>query len=327
MTTSTAQPQDPASALAAQGLQLLAQGQRVQALVPLRQAAALLQQRHDLAGLQPVLYGLSQLHLQAGDLTGALDATLARVRLALHLGDERMRWRAVSGVALCQLLLGEHDAAQHSLQQALAGAREQADLALEAMVSNNLVWLAGCQADALQRAGQDRLSRSVLHQAEPHVRRADTLGLAGSDYDRCLWQANRSGWQRRMGRLGDARAGFEAAYAQAAPADWVDVARHSALGLGQLLLQQARGDEAQVWLVRCVAMADRPDPLGFVNQAHQLLALQARQRGDAASAQRHLGASARITDTVRCECRQLRAIVAGAALDVGQLPAHPPTAH
>lgn len=327
MTTGTVQPQDAAAALAAQGLQLLAQGQRVQALAPLRQAAALLQQQHDLAGLQPVLYGLSQLHLQAGDLPGALDATLARVRLALLLGDERMRWRAVSGVALCQLLLGQHDAAQRSLQQALAGACAQADLALEAMVCNNLVWLAGCRADALQRAGQDRVSQHVLNQAEAWVRRADTLGLAGSSYDRCLWQANRSGWLRRMGRLAEARSGFEAAYAQAVPADWVDVARHSALGLGQLLLQQARGDEAQAWLVRCVAMADRPDPLGFVNQAHQLLALRARQRGDAASAQRHLEASARITDTVRRECRQLQAAVAGAALDVGQAPAHPPLAH
>lgn len=315
---------DSPAGLAAHGLHLLAQGQRVQALAPLRQAAAQLVKPHDLVGLAPVLYGLSQLHLQAGDLTGALQATLARVQLALQLADQRMRWRAVSGVALCQLLLGQHDAAQHSLHQALAGAREQADPALEAMVCNNLVWLAGCQADALQRAGQDRLSHHVLNQAEPHVCRADALGLAGSDYDRCLWRANRSGWLRRMGRLDDARDGYEAAYHQAVPADWVDVARHCALGLGQLLVQQGRVEPAQAWLVRCVAMADRPDPLGFVNQAHQLLAAQARQRGDGAAAQRHLQASARITDAVRRECRQLQDEVARVALDVAHLLSGPP---
>lgn len=320
---------DDAARLAAEARRELAAGRRAAALSLLHRAAALLHAQGALEPLRGVLAEISQAHLQAADFAGALQASLARVRLALSVDDPRMHARAQAGVGLCQLLMGQYDDARTQLRTAAEAARALGDAELEAMQCNNLVWLAVCVCDGHRRAGHEAEARVALLQAEPDLRRAEALGFGARGRDQALWRANRSAWLRRMGRLDEAQQGYAWAYGRAVAAPWVDVARHTALGLAQIALQHDGGraqsraeapdparDEACRWLVRCIAQSAQPDPLGLVNEALHLLARRLRDAGRPEAAQRHLAHSAQLQDALQAQRRALAEAVASARFDL-----------
>lgn len=277
---------------------------------PLRELQALLfgpQRADGPLALRSALRALARAHIQLGEFELALPPALACARAELREGGSGARSRALIWTGLCHSLLGDFGAAERQMRAACRLAQDDGLPQLQASALNNLVFLCCTAADGLIDGGRQAEARAQLARCAADVQAMQRLALQRGPYESALWTANRSGWERRIGQIDSAARGYEAAFVQALPAGWTEIARHAALGLG--LIARARGDtdEALRWLVRTVAVVEGPDPCGFVAQAHEQLAQLLDARGDAAGAARHRAHRLALIDRLQQERRRARA--------------------
>ena len=306
----------PAADPLAEGQRLLLQGDRGAALAAFNQAAAGRHAAGDPLGLHHALRSIAKVYMQMGQFDRALPAALASAKVALSLGTPELRLVGLLAAGICQGMMGRHAEGSRHLMAACEGARTAALVDLQWACLANLVLTACFHADELRRAGRDGQAVSVLRLAGQHVADGDRMALPADEYVVTLWRANRAGWLRRMGRLDEAARDYERVYARALADDWVDAVRHASLGLALIELERQHPEQAEPWLVRCIAAGDTLDCYGFVNEAHGKLAQWHKQRGQDAAAQRHLAHGARLLDALHAERRRAQVAVAAVEFDI-----------
>lgn len=300
------------------------QGDRPAALRLLNEAAAGFQLQGQREALYDTMMRMAHLHLQLAEAQRSLDLLLACIRLAQSIGNPLYLARSHLLSGICLGLLGRHAEAERQLLAVLAHARSDGLPARLHVCLSNLVLL-HCQAfDDLRRSGRDAPAQAQLNQAARYAEEAEGLASGGDPYGDAIWRANRAGWLRRAGRQDQALPELDAVYRLATARGWVDVARHTSLGLGLAALAaepgceadpRDRSAEALQWLVRCVAVSEQPDVYGFVNHALHELAALCKAAGDTAAAQRHLAHSAQLQDLLRAERRRVADAIGQAAFN------------
>lgn len=302
----------------ARGNALLQQGDRPAALSLLQDAAAGFQAQGQLEPLYEALLAMAKAHLQVAQADRALDLLLACSELASAIGNPLHVARSHMSLGICLGLLERYADAEPHLLAALAHDRSQGTPRLRRQCLSNLVLLHCAAADQLRSSGHDAQAAAQLHQAARYVEEAEALSPGAEPYIEAAWRANRAGLLRRTGHLDRAIPELQAVYGLAIAHGWVDVARHTSLGMG--LVERARRSpaEAMHWLVRCVAVSESIDAYGFVNQALHELAALCRAAGDLQSAQRHLAHSAHLRDALATERRRVSDAVGARAFDLAR---------
>ena len=312
------QQADELKALVTGARQLLERGQRPVAQAILNQAAQHLHASSDRPLLALTLGSIAVAYMQTAEYHLALIPAIASVQLELQLTgtDPESPVRARALLGLCYGLLGDLDTAEKHLSDAHAHAMRLDNTRLRQVSANNLVFATCMAADRLRLAGHDAQARAALWRLAPHVSLGESLPSEPGSFLQTTWRANRAGWLRRIGRTDEARPEYDDVYQRALAGDWVDVARHAALGLGLLALESRQADEAVPWLVRCIAVSEAMDACGFVSEAHSKLAGILAARGDGLAAERHRRHSALTVDALHNERRRVKDALSSVEFDV-----------